>query len=75
MATELTFRMAINVDEASRYYRGTARFVVVRAENGQKVQFPAHHIRRFIDSFGVNGYFSIVFDDDHKLIALNKVSE
>ena len=75
MASELRFRMAISADEASRYYRGTDRFVVVTAENGQKLQFPAQHIRPFIDQLGVRGLFSIQFDDDNKLIGLKKLSD
>jgi hypothetical protein len=75
MASELRFRMAINAEEASRYYQGTARFVVVMAENGQKVQFPAQHIRPFINQLGVRGHFSIQFDDDNKLIALKKIAD
>ena len=75
MASELRFRMAISADEASRYYRGTARFVVVTAENGQKLQFPAQHIRQFIDQLGVRGLFSIQFDDNNKLIGLKKLSD
>jgi hypothetical protein len=67
--------MAISAEEANRYYSGTARFVVVTAENGQKLQFPARHIRPFINQLGVSGLFSIQFDDDNKLIALEKLSD
>ena len=75
MAAELRFRMTFGADEAQRYYQGTARFVIVKAENGQKVQFPAEHIRPFIEQSGVSGYFSIQFDDDHKLLSLKKISD
>ncbi len=75
MAAELRFRMNLSASEAERYYRGTARFVVVKAESGQKIQFPVEHIRGFIDQQGVSGYFSIKFDDNHKFLALNKLSE
>lgn len=74
MAAELRFRMHLSASEAERYYRGTARFVIVKAESGQKIQFPAEHIRPFIDQQGVRGYFSIVFDDNHKLVSLTKLS-
>jgi len=74
MAAKLRFRMYLSASEAERYYRGTARFVVVQAETGQKIQFPAQHIRPFIDQYGVKGYFSIEFDDNHKLLSLKKLS-
>jgi len=73
MATELRFRMSISLQEASRYYEGRAQSVKVLAENGQTIRFPAQHIRPFIDQQGVHGYFSISFDDNHKLLAINKL--
>jgi len=75
MASKLRFRMAISAEEASRYYQGTARFVVVTAENGQKIQFPAQHIRPFITQLGVNGLFSIQFNDENKLISLKRIAD
>lgn len=75
MPAKLHFRLAINAEEASRYYSGKAHFVIVVADNGQKIQFPARYIRRFINQLGVRGYFSIQFDDDNKLIALNRISD
>ncbi|MDH5358226.1 MAG: DUF2835 domain-containing protein [Gammaproteobacteria bacterium] len=73
MATELRFRLKLTQEQALRYYQGSARAVVVRAENGQRVQFPAEHIRQFIDQDGVQGYFSIQFDDNQKLIGIKRL--
>jgi len=73
MATTLRFRLNISRVEALRYYRGDARFVSVRASNGQRIQFPAEHIRAFITEAGVNGTFMISFDDKHKMIGLEQV--
>ena len=71
--TELRFRLDISKAEALRYYQGQARFVIVTAENGQRLQFPAEHIRSFIGSNGLQGYFSIKFDDNNKLIGIKRV--
>jgi len=73
MATTLHFRLQLSRDEAMRYYQGKATKVVVRAENGQRVQFPAENIRPFIDQNGVDGVFSISFDDDNKMIGLKRI--
>ena len=73
MANELRFRLSLNRQQALRYYQGHARAVVVRAENGQSIQFPAQHIRPFVDADGVHGYFSIEFDDNNKLLGLKKL--
>jgi len=73
VATTLRFRLNISREESLRYYQGTATSVVVRAENGQRLQFPAEHIRQFIDQKGVQGIFSISFDNDNKLVGLKRI--
>lgn len=72
--TRLRFRMNLNAQQALRYYQGMARTVIVTAETGQKLSFPAEHIRQFVDSSGVNGLFSIEFDDNNKLIGIKRLS-
>lgn len=74
MATTLRFSMNIPREEAMRYYDGTVRFVIVYAENGQRIQFPAQHIRPFITQSGVQGIFSLSFDDNHKMIGIQRIS-
>jgi len=74
MARELHFTMKLSRDEAMKYYQGTAKAVIVTAHNGQRIQFPAQHIRSFIDHLGVNGVFKIEFDANNKLLGLKRVS-
>jgi hypothetical protein len=73
--TELRFRLHLPREEALRYYRGQATTVVTRASNGQTISFPAQHIRPFVNASGVNGLFRIRFDDNHKLIALERLGD
>lgn len=73
MATTLRFSLNIPREEALRYYQGSARFVVVRADNGQRLRFPAENIRPFIDQKGVQGVFSISFDNNNKLIGIKRI--
>jgi hypothetical protein len=72
MATTLRFRLNISRSEALKYYQGKASTVIVQAHNGQRVQFPAEHIRPFIDHLGVNGFFKIEFDAHNKLLAVTR---
>jgi len=73
--TELRFRLHLSRNEALRYYRGEATTVIVRAETGQTLSFPAQHIRPFIDVLGVNGVFKISFDNNNKLQSIQRLSE
>ena len=73
MATEIRFSLNLSKEQALRYYQGSARFVVVTAENGKRIQFPAEHIRSFIGASGIQGWFSIEFDGNNKLIAIRRI--
>ena len=57
-----------------RYYRGEALAVFVVTDSGQSLQFPALHIRRFIDQQGINGRFQIRFDANNKLKSIEKIA-
>ncbi|WP_438970101.1 DUF2835 domain-containing protein [Methylophaga sp.] len=72
--TELRFRLHLSRDVALRYYRGLAATVVVRAETGQTLSFPAHHIRPFVDAAGVNGLFKISFDSNNKMQSIKRIA-
>ncbi|MDT8311608.1 MAG: DUF2835 domain-containing protein [Methylophaga sp.] len=73
MDRKLTFRLHVERDEAMRYYRGEALAIRVVTETGQTLQFPALHIRRFIDQQGINGRFQIIFDANNKLKSIEKI--
>ena len=72
--SELRFRLHLSRAQALRYYQGQASTIVVRAENGQTISFPAQHIRPFVDAAGVNGVFIIRFDDSYKLLSIHRLS-
>ena len=72
----LTFRLKVNREEAMRYYRGEASVVVVaRTDSGQSLQFPALHVRRFITQQGIHGRFRIHFDNEYKLLSLERIAD
>lgn len=67
---EVFVNLAISREELLRLYRGSARVVAARAEDGRRVQFPADALRRLVTDEGVYGRFVITFDSQHKLISV-----
>lgn len=67
--------MNISADEFLAWYRGTARSVLSRAQNGLTVQFPANALQRFVHPEGIHGDFWLTYDDDHKFISLERVKD
>jgi hypothetical protein len=42
------------------------RQVLVECNNGQKVQFPASLVQRFVTQEGIRGNFVLICDEQHK---------
>ena len=72
---EVRFKLDISSDEILRWYRGKARDVVVRAEDGRTVRFPARHLQRFVADDGVHGLFVMRYSDDGELIAIRRLGQ
>jgi hypothetical protein len=57
------FHVRITADQYLDYYRGTARYVVVRCTTGQTVQFPASLLQQFVTPEGISGHFALTCDE------------
>lgn len=67
------FSLAIAPEVYLQYYRGSARAVIVTAEDGRKIQFPANALQPFIRADGIHGRFRLLFDKNHKFLKLEKI--
>lgn len=72
-SNNIHFSLAISSDEYRRYYQGNGRYVVARSWDGRTVQFPAGWLSRFLSHDGIYGDFVICYDDNHKLISLERM--
>ncbi|WP_198265125.1 DUF2835 domain-containing protein [sulfur-oxidizing endosymbiont of Gigantopelta aegis] len=71
---EIRFRLAISAQDYLRYYQGEVDSVTVQLIDGRTVQFPANALRQHIDQSGINGSFRIVFDENNKMLSMERVS-
>lgn len=71
---EIRFRLEISRQEYLRYYQGDVDSVHVTISGGQTIQFPASALQKHISPSGISGAFRIVFDDDNKMISLERIS-
>ncbi len=70
---EVLFTLHVSTDEMLRYYRGTAKNVMVTTDLGLRVQFPAKVLQPFVTKDGVHGRFAIRFDGNNKFAGIRKV--
>ncbi|MGD8783372.1 MAG: DUF2835 domain-containing protein [Thioalkalispiraceae bacterium] len=69
----LRFRLHISADEYLKYYSGQARSVSVMSEDGCRIEFPAEHLRSYVTSNGIDGYFEICFDENRRFQQLRQL--
>lgn len=55
------------------YYQGTASTIVVTSTQGQRLQFPAMHLRPYLKNNGVNGYFCMK-TQNNKFLSLTEIN-
>jgi hypothetical protein len=67
------FTLNISAADYQSFYRGVGKVIVTRTEDGQRLQFPANELRKFVSHSGVHGRFEILFSRDNKLLDLKKV--
>lgn len=72
---QVRFAIKISADDYLFYYQGRARQVLVRAEDGRRVQFPASCLQPFVTHDGISGYFELQFDASNKFVGLKKIAE
>ncbi|MFC5708422.1 DUF2835 family protein [Aeromonas eucrenophila] len=71
---QYTFRLALSHEEIMLMYRGHARRLVVRTEQGLTLELGLDKIRPFVALSGVYGYFSLQTQDDHRFISLKRIN-
>jgi hypothetical protein len=69
------FHLSISPGQYEDYYRGTVRHVLARSTAGERVQFPASLLQRFISKDGIHGAFSLTCSDDCKAPTLEKLKD
>ena len=75
MSAEYRFPLNISNEDYLQYYAGDATVVHARSEQGLIIQFPASALKPWITHQGIHGYFSIKFNDQNKLVSLDKLNE
>ena len=68
------FRISLTAERFLRYYQGHARAVLVRAEDGSRIQLPASRLRPFVASDGIHGRFELEIDEDNRFVGIRRLS-
>ena len=70
---KMRFSLRLSAEEYQRYYQGSAKAVIVTAEDGRTLRFPANALQKFITHAGISGHFEILFDENNKMSGINRI--
>ena len=70
---QFVFDLRITPETWVRYYRTPNANVVAKTRLGQRVQFGARHLQRFIGHDGIRGTFCLTIDDNNDFVSLEAV--
>lgn len=68
-------KLNISAEQFLSYYRGNARNVIAKSMDGKTIQFPVEILRPFVTHSGISGVFIIRYDDNNKLVDIEKIAE
>lgn len=67
------FSINLSSSQYLPYYQGQVQAIAVTTYDGIKIQFPAMHLRKFVNSIGVYGEFCME-TKNKKFLSLTKIS-
>lgn len=69
----MRFTLRISPEEYQSYYQGVAKAVIVTSDDGRTLKFPVNALQKFVTHNGIEGFFEIMFDDNNKMIGINRI--
>jgi hypothetical protein len=67
------FYISMTAMEFLPYYQGKAQTIVVTSTQGLRLQFPAQHMRPYLKSDGINGYFCLQ-TENKKFLSVTEIN-
>ncbi len=71
---EVRFRIAISASQFLQYYQGAVDTIVIITAEGKSVQIPVGALLKFVDQSGVRGSFRLLYDNNNKLLRVERLS-
>ncbi|WP_284297418.1 DUF2835 domain-containing protein [Thalassotalea loyana] len=73
MSQSYFFSINMSTQDFLPYYQGRVQSLVVTTTTGLRVEFPAMHLRKYVDSLGVRGLFCLKTDQG-KFVSLTRIN-
>lgn len=67
------FTISMSAYDFLPYYQGRVESIIATTAEGVRVQFPAMHLRKYVTSEGIKGFFCLE-TQNNKFLSLIKIS-
>lgn len=68
------FNASLSAEQCYGYYRGDIKYVIVTADNGERIQLQFRHFQPYVDINGLRGRFRLTLADNDSFVALEKIN-
>jgi hypothetical protein len=68
------FTLSLKYELCERLYVPGINTVVMKADNGKRIQLPVKNLRPHVSPIGINGRFRLMIDDNNKIKSFEKIA-
>jgi hypothetical protein len=69
----IRFSLHLSSDQYLAFYQGVAKSIIVTADDGRSIEFPAGNVRRYLTENGIHGHFEMELTGQNKFVAIRKL--
>ncbi len=69
----IRFHLNLSYEQYLAFYQGTIKTVMVKADDGRNISFPASNIKCYLTKYGIQGYFEMELTTQNKFVAIKRL--
>jgi hypothetical protein len=68
------FNLTLKYDLCEQLYIPGINSVIMKADDGKRIQLPVKNLRPFVSTIGIKGRFRLMIDDNNKITSFEKIA-
>jgi hypothetical protein len=68
------FTLSLKYELCKQLYITGINSVVMKADNGKRIQLPVRNLRPHVSPMGINGRFRLMIDENNKIKSFEKIA-
>ncbi|MFT6990106.1 MAG: hypothetical protein ACJASL_002084 [Paraglaciecola sp.] len=68
------FTLSLKYDLCERLYVPGINSVIIKDDNGKRIQLPVRNLRPHVSPIGIKGRFRLMIDESNKIMSFEKIT-